>query len=387
MAASFRELLSDAKKEIREVSVEDVKRLLDARASVKLIDVREGDEYAGGRLPGALHIPRGFLELRIEDKAGHDEELVLYCAGGIRSALAARTLQSMGYTRVASLAGGYNRWSDAALPGGEAGGAHPRAEGALPPPPHPPRGGRGGAGEAAHGQGAAAGRGRAGLAGRALPRRRGRGHARHRRRGRGGPEQPPAPGPPHPRARRPAQGGERPRRHRGPQPRREGGALRRAPHLRQRPAHPRGLRPGPRRRGQLPHPLPAQRRVRDAGQAQHPRLHLPLRGPGHDLRPGPGPLLPLPLPRPAAARARPLVRRGRRARRAARHHRPASRPTRPSSCSSAWASRSWGACSPSTRSAPASRSSSCGGIPSAPCARPGARVELIDYEQFCSSPA
>jgi molybdopterin/thiamine biosynthesis adenylyltransferase/rhodanese-related sulfurtransferase len=116
MAATFRELLSDAKKEIREVSVEDVKRLLDARASVKLIDVREGDEYAGGRLPGALHIPRGFLELRIEDKAGHDEELVLYCAGGTRSALAARTLQLMGYTRVASLAGGFNRWSDAHLP-------------------------------------------------------------------------------------------------------------------------------------------------------------------------------------------------------------------------------------------------------------------------------
>ncbi|WP_257458769.1 molybdopterin-synthase adenylyltransferase MoeB [Archangium lipolyticum] len=116
MSATFRELLSDAKKEIREVSVEDVKRLLDARAPVKLVDVREADEYAGGRLPGALHIPRGFLELRIEDKAARDEELVLYCAGGTRSALAARTLQHMGYTRVASLTGGFNRWSDAHFP-------------------------------------------------------------------------------------------------------------------------------------------------------------------------------------------------------------------------------------------------------------------------------
>ncbi|QRO00579.1 molybdopterin-synthase adenylyltransferase MoeB [Archangium violaceum] len=116
MSATFRELLSDAKKEIREVSIEDVKRLLDARAPLKLVDVREADEYAGGRLPGALHIPRGFLELRIEDKATRDEELVLYCAGGTRSALAARTLQHMGYTRVASLTGGYNRWSDAHYP-------------------------------------------------------------------------------------------------------------------------------------------------------------------------------------------------------------------------------------------------------------------------------
>jgi sulfur-carrier protein adenylyltransferase/sulfurtransferase len=116
MPPTFRELLSETRKEIRELSIEDVKRLLDARAPFKLIDVREGDEHAGGRLPGALHIPRGFLELRIEDQAARDEELVLYCAGGTRSALAARTLQQLGYTRVASMAGGFNRWSDAAYP-------------------------------------------------------------------------------------------------------------------------------------------------------------------------------------------------------------------------------------------------------------------------------
>ena len=116
MAPTFRELLSDVKKEIHEISVEDVKRRLGEGAPVKLIDVREGDEYAGGRLPGAVHIPRGFLELRIEDKARRDEELILYCAGGTRSAFAARTLLQMGYTRVHSLAGGFNRWSDAAYP-------------------------------------------------------------------------------------------------------------------------------------------------------------------------------------------------------------------------------------------------------------------------------
>jgi sulfur-carrier protein adenylyltransferase/sulfurtransferase len=116
MAATFRELLSATQKEIHEVSPQEVHGLLTAHAPVKLIDVREADEYAGGRLPGALHIPRGFLELRIEERAARDEQLVLYCAGGTRSALAAATLQHMGYTRVASLAGGFNRWSDAHLP-------------------------------------------------------------------------------------------------------------------------------------------------------------------------------------------------------------------------------------------------------------------------------
>lgn len=116
MAPTFRDLLSEVKKEIREVSHEHVHKLLGSGSKVKLVDVREADEYAGGRLPGAVHIPRGYLELRIEDKADRDEELVLYCAGGTRSALAARTLREMGYTRVSSLAGGYNRWSDAALP-------------------------------------------------------------------------------------------------------------------------------------------------------------------------------------------------------------------------------------------------------------------------------
>ena len=116
MAPTFRELLSATKKEIREVSVEELQRRLEEKRPPRLIDVREGDEYAGGRLPGALHIPRGFLELRIEEKAARDEELLLYCAGGARSALAAATLQHLGYTNVASLAGGYNRWSDAHLP-------------------------------------------------------------------------------------------------------------------------------------------------------------------------------------------------------------------------------------------------------------------------------
>ncbi len=116
MAPTFRDILSSVKKEIREVSVDDVKHLVDQRAAVKLIDVREGEEYAAGRLPGAVSVPRGYLEMRIEEKAKRDEDIVLYCAGGTRSALAAKTLREMGYEKVASMAGGFNRWSDAAYP-------------------------------------------------------------------------------------------------------------------------------------------------------------------------------------------------------------------------------------------------------------------------------
>src|SRR5215468_9386310 len=116
MATTFRELLSSVKKEIREVSVADVKRNLDERSPVRLIDVRESEEFAAGKIPGAVSIPRGFLELRIEEKAKRDELLILYCAGGTRSALAAKTLREMGYENVASMAGGYNRWSDSGFP-------------------------------------------------------------------------------------------------------------------------------------------------------------------------------------------------------------------------------------------------------------------------------
>lgn len=115
-APTFRELLSSTKKQIREVPIDDVKRMIDQRTPFKLIDVRESDEYAGGRLPGAISVPRGYLELRIEEKAKRDEPLILYCAGGTRSALAAKTLQEMGYQNVASMIGGFNRWSDAAYP-------------------------------------------------------------------------------------------------------------------------------------------------------------------------------------------------------------------------------------------------------------------------------
>jgi len=115
-APTFRELLSSTKKQIREISVDEVKRLVDQLSPVKVIDVREADEYAAGRIPRAIWVPRGYLELRIEEKAKRDEPVVLYCAGGTRSALAAKTLQDMGYQNVSSMAGGFSRWSDSAYP-------------------------------------------------------------------------------------------------------------------------------------------------------------------------------------------------------------------------------------------------------------------------------
>ncbi|MCC6629901.1 MAG: molybdopterin-synthase adenylyltransferase MoeB [Chloroflexi bacterium] len=115
MAHSFRDLLRSTRTRVREVTVDDV-RTMTARGdrSPVLIDVREVDEYEQGYIPGAIHIPRGFLEQRIEDKApDRDAPIVLYCAGGVRSVFAADTLQQMGYGDVSSMAGGFGKWKDA----------------------------------------------------------------------------------------------------------------------------------------------------------------------------------------------------------------------------------------------------------------------------------
>jgi sulfur-carrier protein adenylyltransferase/sulfurtransferase len=110
---SFQQYLKQVKLEIREVSVDEVK----ASQPPVLIDVRENDEYNEGYIPGATWIPRGKLELRIEDTIGdRDQHVVLYCAGGTRSALAARALKDLGYTRVSSMAGGFGAWKQAGLP-------------------------------------------------------------------------------------------------------------------------------------------------------------------------------------------------------------------------------------------------------------------------------
>lgn len=109
--ASSRDLLSAAKSQIREVDTKQAEELIADGAMV--LDVREADEYEQGALPGALHIPRGFLEFQVEGRViDHELPMVVYCAGGARSALAAKTLTDLGYSDVVSMVGGFNKWKD-----------------------------------------------------------------------------------------------------------------------------------------------------------------------------------------------------------------------------------------------------------------------------------
>ncbi|MBF8290545.1 MAG: Molybdopterin-synthase adenylyltransferase MoeB [Chloroflexi bacterium] len=115
MTKSYADLLREAKASIQEVSVADAERL--RLEGVTFLDVREGAEWDQGYIPGALLISRSYLELHIEATvADHDAPIVLYCAGGVRSAFAAQTLQQLGYTNPISMAGGFQSWKAAGLP-------------------------------------------------------------------------------------------------------------------------------------------------------------------------------------------------------------------------------------------------------------------------------
>src|SRR5215211_428208 len=110
--ASFRDLLSRTKGEIREVDTAAAEDAV-ARPGTVLLDVREPDEFDQGALPGALHIARGNLESQIEGRIlDHDAPVIVYCAAGVRSAFAAETLEQLAYTNVVSMAGGFGRWKD-----------------------------------------------------------------------------------------------------------------------------------------------------------------------------------------------------------------------------------------------------------------------------------
>lgn len=111
------DLVIEAKKQITEISCQDVLKLLNQ--DTLIIDVREYDEYAAGHLPGAVNVPRGVLEFMIGNlpkAADKRATLLLYCKTSGRSALSAVQLQKLGYTDVRSLAGGFERWSVEALP-------------------------------------------------------------------------------------------------------------------------------------------------------------------------------------------------------------------------------------------------------------------------------
>lgn len=110
-SAGFLRIVNEAKSRVREITVEDTLQKLQSSVSFHFIDVREDHEWNRGHAKGAVHLGRGILERDIEGRIpDHKAEIVLYCGGGYRSALAADNLQSMGYTNVSSMAGGYREW-------------------------------------------------------------------------------------------------------------------------------------------------------------------------------------------------------------------------------------------------------------------------------------
>src|SRR5919198_796940 len=113
---TYRDFFADLKKRIKEATPEQVQDLLRA-GEIQLGDVREKDEWDAGHIPGAVHVPKSFLEQWVEDRLpDKGKTTVLYCAGGVRSAMAADTLERLGYTNVISMQGGFNRWKDSGKP-------------------------------------------------------------------------------------------------------------------------------------------------------------------------------------------------------------------------------------------------------------------------------
>jgi rhodanese-related sulfurtransferase len=116
-APRFLALVNDVKKQVHETNVDEIKKRLDRGDKFVLIDVREESEYAKDHLPGARHVGKGVIERDIEAAVPDTStEIVLYCGGGFRSALAAANLQKMGYTKVISMDGGIRDWRDKKYP-------------------------------------------------------------------------------------------------------------------------------------------------------------------------------------------------------------------------------------------------------------------------------
>ena len=116
-STGFLKIVDDAKTRIREITVEETRNRLLSGLPIRLIDVREDHEWEAGHATGAEHLGKGVIERDIEELVpDKDTELILYCGGGYRSALACDNLQRMGYTNVHSLAGGWKAWKDAHAP-------------------------------------------------------------------------------------------------------------------------------------------------------------------------------------------------------------------------------------------------------------------------------
>ena len=113
---SFPQLVAEALQHIPEVAPAALKTRLDGGEQIVVIDVREPDEFAKGKIPGAYTIPRGVLEMQLDGRLPRESTIVLYCGGGARSALACASLAEMGYDKVENLAGGWHGWAGAGLP-------------------------------------------------------------------------------------------------------------------------------------------------------------------------------------------------------------------------------------------------------------------------------
>ena len=113
----FLQIVRDAKKRVKETTVDQVKARLDRGDKFHLVDVREESEFAKDHLPGAIHLGKGVIERDVEERLPDTgAEIVLYCGGGFRSALAADNLQKMGYTNVISMDGGVRGWREKGYP-------------------------------------------------------------------------------------------------------------------------------------------------------------------------------------------------------------------------------------------------------------------------------
>jgi rhodanese-related sulfurtransferase len=113
----FLKLVEDAKSRVREIDIEELKRMRERGEKFELVDTREESEWAAGHAAGAVHLSKGVIERDIEAKIpDHGATVVLYCGGGYRSALAADNLRKMGYRNPISLAGGWRAYKDSGLP-------------------------------------------------------------------------------------------------------------------------------------------------------------------------------------------------------------------------------------------------------------------------------
>ena len=112
-AKTYYDLVREAKTRVNEVTAQETIQIMSDHPGTVIVDCREPNEAALGTIAGAVVIPRGVMEQNIERAATRDQKVIVYCAGGNRSALAADTLREMGYTDVATMAGGFRAWIDA----------------------------------------------------------------------------------------------------------------------------------------------------------------------------------------------------------------------------------------------------------------------------------